>query len=397
MLQPDARAKRPLQALNFFMADMQAGLGPFLGVFLLAHGWRNGSIGTVMSLGAFAGLLVTAPAGALVDSSSHKRSLVVASGLCTVFASAAILLSQSFWSVAASQVATALAGALIGPAVIGMTLGICRRAGFQRQNGINQAYNHAGNAVGAGMSGLLGWRYGLPAVFWLAVAFAAASIVCIAMIPRDAIDDRAARGLQSDTSEAANARGLAVLWSYRPLFLLALSLALFHLGNAAMLPLFGMAVAAARQGDPAMVVGATIVVAQATMVAAALFALYLAKRRGYWQVMLISFAALPVRGVVAACCIESWGVLPVQVLDGIGAGLQSVAVPALVVRLLDGTGRVNAGQGAVLTAQGLGASLSPFVGGWLADWSGYGMAFIILGGVAAGSLFLWLRFADRSW
>ena len=25
----------PLEALNFFMADMQAGIGPFLGVFLL--------------------------------------------------------------------------------------------------------------------------------------------------------------------------------------------------------------------------------------------------------------------------------------------------------------------------------------------------------------------------
>jgi hypothetical protein len=27
----------PLLALNFFMADMQAGVGPFLGVYLLAH------------------------------------------------------------------------------------------------------------------------------------------------------------------------------------------------------------------------------------------------------------------------------------------------------------------------------------------------------------------------
>jgi len=28
-------------------ADMQAGIGPFLGVFLLAHGWESGLIGTV--------------------------------------------------------------------------------------------------------------------------------------------------------------------------------------------------------------------------------------------------------------------------------------------------------------------------------------------------------------
>jgi hypothetical protein len=31
-----SRGIRPLEALNFFMADMQAGIGPFVGVFLLA-------------------------------------------------------------------------------------------------------------------------------------------------------------------------------------------------------------------------------------------------------------------------------------------------------------------------------------------------------------------------
>jgi hypothetical protein len=34
--------RRALQALNFFMADMQAGVGPFLRVFLLTHGWQSG-------------------------------------------------------------------------------------------------------------------------------------------------------------------------------------------------------------------------------------------------------------------------------------------------------------------------------------------------------------------
>ena len=54
----------PLEALNFFMADMQAGIGPFLGVFLLAHHWESGLIGTVMTLGGGAGMIMAAPAGA---------------------------------------------------------------------------------------------------------------------------------------------------------------------------------------------------------------------------------------------------------------------------------------------------------------------------------------------
>ncbi len=64
------RARGALQALNFFMADMQAGIGPFLGVFLQQRGWTSGPIGTVMTAGGVAGMIMTAPAGAFID---HTR------------------------------------------------------------------------------------------------------------------------------------------------------------------------------------------------------------------------------------------------------------------------------------------------------------------------------------
>ncbi|WP_250862557.1 MFS transporter, partial [Caballeronia sp. INML3] len=75
-------------------------------------------------------------------------------------------------------------------------------------------------------------------------------------------------------------------------------------------------------------------------------------------------------------------------------GLQSVAVPALVVRLLQGTGRVNVGQGVVMTVQGIGAALSPALGGMLAQHFGYKVAFLVLGAVSIGSLLLWLFFGS---
>ena len=81
-------------------------------------------------------------------------------------------------------------------------------------------------------------------------------------------------------------------------------------------------------------------------------------------------------------------------LDGVGAGLQSVAVPGLVARILNGTGRVNVGQGAVMTVQGLGASLSPAIGGWIAQDIGYPAMFMILGGFALVSIALWIGFAS---
>jgi MFS family permease len=387
-----ARGIWPLQSLNFFMADMQAGIGPFLGVFLLAHGWETGLIGSVMTIGGVAGMLMTAPAGALVDDTTHKRVYVIVPGICTVLASLIILLSQHFWLVAASQVATGIAGAAIGPAVNGITLGMVRQAGFVRQSGHNQAFNHAGNLVGAGLSGFLGWKFGMSAVFWLAAVFGVASIVSMLMIPRDAIDDGVARGIREDGSDCGKASGFRVLAECKPLLILAAALACFHLGNAAMLPLYGMAVVAAKQGDPAAFVAMTIVIAQGVMIVASLVAMRLIPREGAWLVILISFLALPVRGVIAALLINSWGVYPVQMLDGVGAGLQSVAVPAMVARILNGTGRINVGQGAVMTAQGIGASLSPAIGGWIAQSIGYSVTFLILGAFALGSIALWIAF-----
>ena len=386
------RAKGALEALNFFMADMQAGIGPFLGVFLQQRGWATGAIGLVMTLGGVAGMAVTAPAGALVDATTRKRTYVILSGLFTVLASGLIWVSQSFWVIATSQVATAIAGAAIGPAVAGITLGIARQRGFNRQNGRNQAFNHAGNMIGAGLSGLLGWKFGFIAIFWLAAAFGLLSVVSVMLIPAKAIDHRAARGLEEASGGDDQAKGWKVLLECKPLLVLAGALGLFHLGNGAMLPLFGMAVASSHKGDPALMVAMTIVVAQAVMILAALFAMMLAERRGYWLVLLITFIALPIRGLVAASAIHGWGIYPVQILDGVGAGLQSVALPGLVARMLAGTGRVNVGQGAVMTVQGTGAALSPALGGAIAQVVGYRIAFIALGGFALGSLLLWLMF-----
>jgi MFS family permease len=161
-----------------------------------------------------------------------------------------------------------------------------------------------------------------------------------------------------------------------------------------MLPLYGLAVVSAQHGDAASFVATTIIVAQAVMIVASLVAMRLAEKEGLWLVLLIAFLALPVRGLIAAWLIKGWGVFPVQALDGIGAGLQSVAVPCLVARILNGTGHVNVGQGAVMTVQGIGASLSPAIGGWIAQKLGYPAAFLILGSFAVGSIMIWLGFAS---
>ncbi|SRX93798.1 major facilitator transporter [Gluconacetobacter diazotrophicus PAl 5] [Mycobacterium shimoidei] len=387
------RDRAALSAVNFFMADMEAGMGPFLGVLLAGRGFSTSAIGAVITLGAIVGMCTVAPAGALVDATTRKRACVIIVGLAAVAASAVILTSRQFWVVAAAQAVMCISGATIAPAVIGITLGVVGQAGFTAQNGRNQAYNHAGNMVGAALSGLLGWLFGYPAVFWLAAGFAAVTIGSVLSIPADHIDHHVARG-EAPPETGAPVKRFRVLLECKPLLAVAAAVMLFWLGNAAMLPLYGLAVVATHT-NPFTTVASTVVVAQGVMIITALVAMRIAQTRGYWLAILIAFSALPIRAVIAAHVISAWGVIPVQVLDGVGSGMLSVAVPGLVARILDGTGHVNVGQGAVMAAQGLGGALSPLLGGYVAQHLGFPTAFLMLGALSLGSLVIWLSCASR--
>lgn len=385
------RERAALQAANFFMADMEAGMGPFLGVLLAGRGWSTGTIGAVITLGAIVGMVTVGPAGALIDATTRKRTCVIGFGLAAVAGAAVILTSGQFWVTAAAQAVMCISGATIAPAVIGITLGLVGQTGFISQNGRNQAYNHAGNMAGAAIAGLLGWRFGYPAVFWLAAGFAVATIAAVLAIRPDRINHHIARG-EAHADGQAPVKKMRVLVESRPLLAMAAALVLFHLGNAAMLPLYGLAVVATH-ANPFTTVASTVVVAQAVMVPASLAAMRIAQTRGYWLAILIAFSALPVRALIAANVITSWGIIPVQILDGVGAGMLSVAVPGLVARILDGTGHINVGQGAIMAAQGLGAALSPVLGGVVAQTLGFPTAFTMLGFLSLGAMVTWLGFA----
>lgn len=386
------RDRVALYAVSFFMADMEAGMGPFLGVLLQSRGWSTGTIGAVITLGAVVGMLAVTPAGALVDATSHKRGCVIVVGLGAVAGAAVILTSQHFWMIAGAQAVMCISGATIAPAMIDITLGVVGQARFTGQNGRNQAFNHAGNMTGAAIAGLLGWHYGYAAVFWLAAGFAAVTVVAVLAIPAGHIDHHLARG-EALAADQPRIKSLRVLLRCRPLLAVAAAVMLFHLGNAAMLPLYGLAVVA-RNGNPFITVAATVVIAQAVMVPASLAAMRIAEVRGYWPAVLIAFTALPARALIASHVIASWGVIPVEVLDGVGAGILSVAVPGLVARILNGTGHINVGQGAVMAAQGLGGALSPALGGFAAQTFGFATAFAMLGGLSSGSLIIWLGSAS---
>src|SRR5260370_38594020 len=111
--------------------------------------------------------------------------------------------------------------------------------------------------VGAALSGLRAWRFGFGAVFILAAVFGALSIISVLIIPKNAIDDHVARG-SSDDSSREPASAWRVLLECKPLLVLAAGLGLFHLGNASMLPLYGLASVSGQEGNGAGFVGLAI-------------------------------------------------------------------------------------------------------------------------------------------
>jgi hypothetical protein len=112
------------------------------------------------------------------------------------------------------------------------------------------------------------------------------AIVSVLMIPEKAIDHQAARGLEAgddagSDQEGGKAEGFKALLRNKPMLILAAALACFHLGNGAMLPLYGLAVVGAGKGNAALFTAETVVVAQAVMIVASLLAMRMSAGKGY--------------------------------------------------------------------------------------------------------------------
>jgi MFS family permease len=165
---------------------------------------------------------------------------------------------------------------------------------------------------------------------------------------------------------------------------------LFHLANAAMLPLVGQKLALQDRNFGTSLMSACIVAAQIVMVPMALLVGAKADTWGRKPLFLAGFLILPIRGMLYTFSDNPFWLVGVQLLDGVGAGIYGAVFPIIVADLMRGTGRFNVAQGALIAAQGLGAALSTTLGGLVAAHAGYGAAFLTLAACAAAGFLLFL-------
>ncbi|WP_339543505.1 MFS transporter, partial [Pseudomonas sp. JAI120] len=159
----------------------------------------------------------------------------------------------------------------------------------------NETFNHAGNAVAAGVAGLTAYWFGPTVVFYLLAGMAVASLFSILAIPERAIDHDLARGLDGaqGTGQGEQPSGLKVLLTCRPLLVFAICTALFHLSNAAMLPLVGQKLALQDKNLGTSLMSACIVAAQLVMVPFAMLVGAKADTWGHKRFFLAALLILP--------------------------------------------------------------------------------------------------------
>lgn len=386
-----------LEASNFFLADVQTGLGPFLAAYLVAAHWSASSALYVLTAGGLVTVLIQTPAGGIVDQARRKRLIVVAGSL--VLALGALLLSwnTSKAAVYSAQVLIGGASPFLAPALAAITMGLVGRTRFDRQFGRNQAFNSAGNVAAAlvalAISHYLGDRFIFLAAAWLV----APTVISTLLIRPTEIDYDLARGGCERVGQENGLRATLRLLGHDRVLLLFLGCCfLFHFANAAMLPELGELLSRheARAAVPFMT--ACVIVTQLVISFTAARVGLLAHRHGRRPLLLLGFGALPIRAVLYTLTHLPVALIAIQFLDGVANSIFTVAAVLVIADRTRGTGRFNLASGALATAVGSGAALSNSFGGYLIQISGFRVSFLGLGAVGLAAFVMLLFFLPET-
>jgi len=397
-----------LSALNFFLADVQGGVGPFLVIFLtsLLH-WRPGRIGFVMGVSGVIGVLAQIPAGALIDQVRSKRIVIATAAGLIALGSIAIALYPTFAVVVAGQSFIGIAGAVFGPAIAAITLGIVGRKKLEQQIGRNQSFNSTGNVGNALMIGAVGASLHGKGIFYYVALISVATIACVLMIRSKDIDYALARGAddlvaegidnaaqyeQKEEAKKPRFSGVLALLRDRRVLVFSVSCILFHFANAGMGPLISELLAKGVGMNSGMhFVSAGIIVAQIAIIPLGIIVGHRAESSRRKPLFLIPFCLLPLRALLYTFSHQPYFLAALELLDGSAMGIFGIMQLLVIADLTKGTGRFNVTQGAISTAVGIGASSSNFVAGLVVNRFGFNASFLMTAVLAAAAfVFFWL-------
>jgi MFS family permease len=386
LLAPSRRSLRGLDWFVFCVADIQTGFGPFIAVYLTTQKWTQIDIGLVLSVAGLVALVGQIPGGAIVDAARSER--VVASLAIVVISISALTYAAfpTFSAVLAAAILHAAASCVLGPAIAALSLGLVGHRAIGERLGRNARFSLIGNGLAAAAMGACGHFFSARAVFVITALLLAPAQIALRNIASGEIDADRAHGGRVEPGVETKHFHVPVILHKRPLLIFAGCMMLFHLANAAMLPLMAGALTTRSSAWATVLIAACIVVPQ---IVVAGISPWVGRQSGLWgrrPLLLIGFAALPLRALLFAAVSDPRLVVIAQCLDGVTAAVLGVLVPLILVDLTRGTGRFNMAQGLIGTMTGIGAAASTSLGGYLTDYFGGPVAFLGLGAVATIAL-----------
>jgi MFS family permease len=395
---PTEASSRSLDAVNLFLAAALSGFGPYVAVFLAGQNWTQQDIGFVLTAAGLAGLLGQPLGGELLDVIRSKQ-IVVAIGAIMIAASALIIaLRPSFPLVFTALILEGTTGGFLGMGIAAISLGLVGHAALGERLGRNQRFASMGGVAAAALMGLVGDFLSTRGIFLTSAALVVPLLIALRHLQSADIHYGTACGApdHEGTSAPPRARRLS-LWQSHGLRTFASCVFLFQLANASMLPLAGEALAYGKQAYSSLTVSALIIVPQIIVALMAPWAGRSAKTWGRRPLLLIGFAALPIRAIVFATTGNPTILVIAQLLDGVSGTMLGVLTALTIADLTTRTGRFNLAQGWIGMISGVGASLSTTVFGLIAGSIGRAAGFLgiaVVGLMAV--LLLWLLMPETN-
>ena len=377
-----------LNALNFFIAAVQTGFGPFFSVYLTEQGWSQVDIGVALSIGTASALAFQLPAGALVDHIQHKR-FANALGLLLIGVSALMLVAEPTPAVGAGARRSLHA---FGSCMLG--------AGDRRPHAalcpatMRSASGSASMPATPPSATRLPPRCSARVAYYLSkrAVFLVTALLCLPALRRCRCSATATVSPDDHPATAASARTQASeqhpwhIFDEPTLHIFAVCAVLFHVRQRGHAAARAQRTVKAHRRDRLRRLGGDH---RAAGCRGAVLALGRAAWRrviGRKPILLVGFAALPMRGLLFATLPDAVPLVAMQMLDGVSATVFGLMVPLIAADVTRRTGYLNLAISSLGLAAGLGATVSTTAAGWLADMVGAPVAFLGLALVGLAAL-----------
>src|ERR1700709_2256119 len=140
---------RALDLVNFFVADVQTGFGPFVVVYLTTHKWTQVEIGFALTLGTVTSLISQLPAGALVDTLRNKRSAASGALIGIIVAAPLLAIEPAQLPVLLAQMLHGFSSCVMTPAIAAISLHLAGHAAFRERHWRSTRSASIGNGLAA--------------------------------------------------------------------------------------------------------------------------------------------------------------------------------------------------------------------------------------------------------